>query len=100
VGVPPQVTFTSNTPVTLGEVAVFTPTVTGTGPFEYLWDFGDIITSTLPSPTHTYGVTGTYTVTLIVTSDWGTDTFEAEFVVNAPPLLDIYLPIVNKAPTP
>jgi uncharacterized repeat protein (TIGR01451 family) len=100
VGVPPEVTFTSNTPVTLGEVAVFTPTVTGTGPFEYLWDFGDIITSTLPSPTHTYGVTGTYTVTLIVTSDWGTDTFEAEFVVNAPPLLDIYLPIVNKAPTP
>jgi uncharacterized repeat protein (TIGR01451 family) len=100
VGVPPEVTFTSNTPVTLGEVAVFTPTVTGTGPFEYLWDFRDTITSTLPSPTHTYGITGTYMVTLTVTSDWGTDTYAAAFVVNARPLAHIYLPIVFKASTP
>ncbi|MBP6313531.1 MAG: gliding motility-associated C-terminal domain-containing protein [Flavobacteriales bacterium] len=30
----------------------------------YLWDFGDLSTSTLPSPTHTYASTGTYTITL------------------------------------
>ena len=30
-GIPPTVTFTSNTPIMLGEAAVFTPTVTGTG---------------------------------------------------------------------
>jgi PKD repeat protein len=81
IGVPPEVTFVSNTPVTLGEVAVFTPTVTGTTPFEYLWDFGDGVTSTLESPTHLYAAAGTYTVTLTVTSDWGTDTYTAQFVV-------------------
>lgn len=29
-----------------------------------LWDFGDGVTSTLPSPTHTYATPGTYTATL------------------------------------
>jgi PKD repeat protein/subtilisin-like proprotein convertase family protein len=81
VGVPPEATFVSNTPVTLGEVAVFTPTVTGTAPFEYLWDFGDGVTSTLEAPTHLYAAAGTYTVTLTVTSAWGTDSFTAQFVV-------------------
>jgi hypothetical protein len=82
IGLPPEATFVSNTPVTLGEVAVFTPTVTGTAPFEYLWDFGDGVTSTLEAPAHTYAATGAYTVTLTVTNAWGTDTYTAEFVVN------------------
>jgi uncharacterized repeat protein (TIGR01451 family) len=96
VGEPPMVEFTSNSPVMLGETAVFTPTVTGTSPFEYMWNFGDTITSTLPSPTHTYEAANTYTVTLAVTSDWGTDTYAAAFVVKA----EIYLPLVYKAPSP
>jgi hypothetical protein len=98
---PPDVMFTSNSPVTLGEVAVFTPTVTGTGPFDYLWEFGDSITSTMEVPTHTYEMTGTYMVTVTVTSDWGMDSYSAEFVVNAvpiPPLMEVYLPLVWKAP--
>jgi PKD repeat protein len=33
----------------------------------YWWDFGDAITSTLPSPTHTYTLPGRYPVTLTVT---------------------------------
>ena len=32
---------------------------------DYLWDFGDGTTSTLPDPVHTYTDTGVYTVTLI-----------------------------------
>jgi hypothetical protein len=98
---PPDVMFTSNSPVTLGEMAVFTPTVTGTGPFDYLWEFGDSITSTMEVPTHTYEMTGTYMVTVTVTSDWGMDSYSAEFVVNAvpvPPLMEVYLPLVWKAP--
>jgi uncharacterized repeat protein (TIGR01451 family) len=35
-----------------------------TGATNYGWDFGDGITSTLPSPTHTYAAAGVYTVTL------------------------------------
>jgi uncharacterized repeat protein (TIGR01451 family) len=35
-----------------------------TGATDYLWHFGDSLTSTLPSPTHTYTVAGVYTVSL------------------------------------
>jgi len=99
VGVPPSVTFTSNSPAILGTLAVFTPTVTGTGPFEYLWDFGDDITSTLASPTHLYELTGTFTVTLTVTSEWGTDDADGEFVVYVPNF-PVYLPLVAKPSAP
>jgi gliding motility-associated-like protein len=37
----------------------------------YLWNFGDGNTSTLNNPTHTYTNTGSYTVSLIVTSAQG-----------------------------
>lgn len=43
----------------------FTNTSTGSV-VDYLWDFGDAITSTLPSPTHTYTTPGVFTVTLRV----------------------------------
>jgi PKD repeat protein len=35
-----------------------------TGASSYAWSFGDGITATLPSPTHTYTASGVYTVTL------------------------------------
>jgi gliding motility-associated-like protein len=42
----------------------------------YLWDFGDGNTSTLATPTHTYPVQGTYTVSLTITTSSGcTDTY-------------------------
>ncbi len=43
-----------------------TPNVTGWG-----WDFGDTTFSALTNPNHTYSDTGTYIVTLTVTSDSG-----------------------------
>jgi hypothetical protein len=42
----------------------FTSLTTGTPPFQYLWDFGDGVTSTAASPTHIYPAPGPYTVTL------------------------------------
>lgn len=51
--------------------AVFNNLTTGTGPFTYLWRFGDGGTSTSASPTHDYGAPGTYNVTLIVTDGNG-----------------------------
>ncbi len=41
-------------------------TNTSTGGSNYLWDFGDLSTSTSANPTHTYTSIGIYTVTLIV----------------------------------
>lgn len=39
----------------------------------YEWDFGDGVTSTLESPTHTYTAVGVYTVVLAATGPSGTD---------------------------
>ncbi len=56
-----------------GNSFVFNSTVTGTGPFTYVWDFGDATTSTSPNPTHVYTAAnpGGYTVTLVVTGAAG-----------------------------
>jgi PKD repeat protein len=56
---------------------------------DYLWNFGDGTSSTIPNPTHTYELTGEYTVSLMVTDDnWDTDTREAPCTVfyNKPPI--------------
>jgi len=39
-----------------------------------LWDFGDVVTSTLASLTHTYSAVGVYTVTLTINGPGGSDT--------------------------
>jgi len=66
----PDASFTSTT---VGLAAIFTNTSTnGTS---YLWDFGDGNTSTAFSPSHAYETAATYSVTLTVTNDCGTDTF-------------------------
>jgi PKD repeat protein len=54
-----------------------------TGDFtQNLWHFGDGITSTLPSPSHTYGAAGSYTVTLAINGPGGNDTqTKAEYIV-------------------
>ena len=46
------------------------------------WNFGDGSTSGLENPVHTYGVAGTYTVTLTVTTEGGcTDTYSTVIVM-------------------
>ncbi|WP_315820659.1 PKD domain-containing protein [Paraflavitalea speifideaquila] len=49
----------------------FTDLTSGPGTLTYQWNFGNSTGSTLQSPTATYGTTGTYTVTLNVTSEYG-----------------------------
>jgi PKD repeat protein len=51
----------------------FTDTSTGS-PAAWSWDFGDGVTSTDRNPVHTYNDIGVYTVTLTVTSAYGSDT--------------------------
>lgn len=62
----------------------------GTGPYSYLWDFGDGNTSAEASPTHTYLAADTYLVTLTVTdslSEQASDSISEE--VTAPAELAI-----------
>jgi beta-glucanase (GH16 family) len=77
----PLAEFSSNTPLELGETAIFTNSSTGSEPLSFRWDFGDTFTSTLPNPMHIFAAAGTYTVTLTATNNGGSDTVSHEFVV-------------------
>jgi PKD repeat protein len=59
----------------------FTNLTTGTLPIDYLWEFGDGLTSTQVAPTHSYAIPAEYTVTLNATNTCGTESYTA--VVNA-----------------
>ncbi len=98
VGQLPQAQFTSNSPVLLGAPVVFTNTTLTGVPADttYLWDFGDEITATLEHPSHTYALTGTYTVTLTATNFVGSTVFSATVAVNALEYR-VFLPLVVRA---
>jgi plastocyanin len=67
------------TPSQAGMTVSFTNTSTnGTS---YAWDFGDGITSTLQSPSHTYTASGSYTVTLIATNNCDADTITQNITI-------------------
>lgn len=76
VGNPPTVSFTfNNQSACSGTPLTFTPNVTGNGPFQYQWNFGDGTTSNQLSPTHVYNATGcgfsNFTARLTVTDTNG-----------------------------
>ena len=50
-----------------------------------IWDFGDGNSSTLASPTHTYEANGTYTVTLSVDNECGSDAYQQEITISGYP---------------
>jgi PKD repeat protein len=77
----PLTEYTSNSPVYLGETAIFTNSSLGPEPLSFVWHFGDTFTSTLRSPTHSYAAAGPYTVTLTATNIDGSDTISHDIVV-------------------
>lgn len=55
------------------------------GPWTHAWSFGDGGTAALASPgTHTYGTWGTYTITLVVSSSFCSDTATQTVVITPP----------------
>ena len=65
--------------VEVGETVLFLNSSSGaTG---YLWDFGDTITSTQTSPSHTYSLPGVYSVSLTAESGLLTDTVSQPLTV-------------------
>ncbi len=95
-------------------VSAFTPSVTvGDIPLEitfvddstlnissWAWDFGDGTTSTLQEPTHTYNTTGTFTVSLTVTSSVGTDVSSQMIMANEPIPIAAFTPSVSSGTPP
>jgi PKD repeat protein len=70
----PVAAFIANqTTITEGDSVSFTDQSTNT-PTSWSWNFGDGGTSTSQNPWHTYNTAGTYTVSLTVTNNYGSDT--------------------------
>ena len=66
--------FTADKTVGPSPLAVkFTDKSSG-NPTTYSWNFGDGTTSSEKNPSHTYNKTGTYTVSLTVSNEFGSDT--------------------------
>jgi hypothetical protein len=80
---PPVAAFTA-TPASPLLVRPVTFTFTGSceEPCTYAWVFGDGATASIPSPTHTYVVPGTYTARLTVTNDGGSDSEQLPITVS------------------
>lgn len=85
VDVPPQAGFLSAGSGSVGQVMVFTNTSTGTH-LGFVWDWGDGMTCTLENPTHTYSVSGIYTVTLTAFNSAGSDEAFATISIGGPPV--------------
>ncbi|MCP4357425.1 MAG: PKD domain-containing protein [Chloroflexi bacterium] len=95
--VEPQAAFTTSSPTTIGSATVFTNSSSGDN-LTYLWAFGDGITSTAVSPTHTYAITGTFTVTLTASNNVGSDsaTTAVQVIDGAipPTMYKLFLPVI------
>ena len=68
-------------------------TVQPSDPITYNWTLGDGTSSTLMNPSKTYTASGTYTITLVATNTYGTDTTTQQVTVKNP----IDLPILTEA---
>jgi len=81
-----------------GCVVTFEAGVEGAAPFDYLWDFGALGTSTETRPTVDSVISGTYAYTLTVVNCGGAgqDTWSDSVVVECAPSYRIYLPLVTR----
>lgn len=73
--IPPVPNFTSNDTISCSGIVNFQDLTTG-GPTLWDWSFGDNSTSSLQNPTHTYTLSGLYTVKLVVSNINGIDSIE------------------------
>ncbi len=71
--VPPLAAFKANTTNTCAGTIQFTDQ-SNFGPTSWHWTFGDGTSSTTQNPSHTYLTNGTYSVELIVSNPYGSDT--------------------------
>jgi len=82
------VAFTSSSPDWLSQTTAFTNTTVTNGTTTYIWSFGNGVTSTLESPTHTYASPGSYTVVLTATNFAGSGAATGTVIIYSPPTPD------------
>jgi PKD repeat protein len=71
---PPAANFTQTPSAPVALVPVQFTDLSTNNPNAWSWNFGDLGTSTLQNPVHTYMAAGTYTVTLVATNCISSDT--------------------------
>ncbi|CAG0937263.1 partial Collagenase ColH, partial [Thermoflexales bacterium] len=95
---PVQAAFSAS-PLSGTAPLVVTFTNQSTGDYtDWLWDFGDGVSSTQANPTHTYAA-GTYTLSLQITGPGGTDILTRTNYIHASvpqPQWRIYLPTIHR----
>ena len=81
--IPPVADFEANTTSTCNGLINFTD-LSINSPTSWDWDFGDTNGSTLQNPSHTYSSNGLFSVTLVATNQYGSDsvTFTNYITVN------------------
>lgn len=77
---PPVTYFGANTTVTCQTIIQFRDS-TQNNPTTWLWNFGDGNTSTSRNPTHNYSNAGVYTVSLVTSNQFGSDTLVRENLI-------------------
>jgi len=85
VGSAPSISFTASPDTICPNQAVNFTNAT-TGATSYLWQFGDGDTSTQTSPNHIYGISGSFSVTLIAKNNYCADT------LTIPDIVFVHLP--------
>jgi len=81
---PPVAAFTTSSPDFLGQMTTFSNASTG-GNLTFEWDLGDgSPVETAVHLTHTYAITGTFTVVLTATNSLGSDTVSEQVVIENP----------------
>ena len=70
-GVVAAFNYTSNQGCQTSALVSFFNQSTGTGTLQYLWDFGNGFTSTLQNPTTNYNTSGSFSVKLVVSNNFG-----------------------------
>ena len=79
--VPPVANFSADATITCNGIVNFTDLSTN-NPTSWYWDFGDGNSDTIQNPTNTYTIDGIYTVTLIATNQYGSDTLVISNYIN------------------
>jgi PKD repeat protein len=80
---------------TVGQPVRFAAAAAGTSPIQYTWNLGDGTLDQGRTISHTYALTGTYTLLLTATNPCDEDVVHTDITVMSPPLLHrLYLPLV------